>query len=125
MDEKTLFDGRLHFHREASDIRMKIYQSIVMKDNNSWINLLTAFFSLTSPYMNSTNRENIRKKLNSLGRQIILTQGNRNHNISTYNLNKDLNLVFEEIMTSTKKMWLPIEELNTEWDDELFFKGTG
>lgn len=126
MDEKTLFDGRLHFHKEASDIRMKYYACVFAKDYNGWISCLDMFYGLTCSYMNKDSAEIINKKIQVAYQKVMMIQNaRRNSFVNNFYLEKELATIFKEIMMATKKMWLPIEELNSEWDTNAFMNGTG
>lgn len=126
VDEKTLFDGRLHFHKEASDIRMKYYSCVFQKDYSGWITCLDMFYGLTCSYMNKELAEEIKKKINVGYQKVMMIQNaRRNSGLNNFYLEKELANIFTDIMLATKKMWLPIEELNGEWNEELFLSGTG
>lgn len=123
VDEKALFDGRLHYHDTLNKLMVNVDLASLNDNKAMWIRGIRRWFTRISPYIKVKDRDIIREKLRKLNNKIaMLYSGNKCNPNSTFGIDDDLFEVEENIMMVSKQMYLPIEEFETEFNEERFLK---
>ena len=124
---KPGYDGRLAYIDVMKEFMMAISKSSIAMDYPLWFNSLRGYFSVTSPFMSSKDRVEIKqqfKKIETRHKSIMnasISEDNKN-NLLDSSLCGSLHEVTDMMYSKTRHLLLPA---NYEDEDELTEEGFG
>lgn len=124
-NDRTLYDGRQQFHKRLDNLWINIYICLA---NNNYEGVFTAFsgvlietaglisFDKTIEFENRVDNIYLKSKMLNNGKKI------NSNMLSDYSIKKEFRALAIEIRQLTKRLYLPLEEFDTEFDEEKFLK---
>lgn len=126
--DKTLYDGRLHFHKRLDSLWTAFHNFSLAQNWSGCGTALNGILIETSGLINKENETQYIKKLDMIMTQAQALIGNNKINsntINNYTISKELRDLSIAIRTESKKLYIPFEELDSEFDEKKFMSETG
>lgn len=125
--DRTLFDGRLAKHKRLDILWLEFHKGYFSNNFSSCILALNLVMVESGAYINNDVKKEFIKRIDTLQQKIsVLSNGKVNPNsVNNYSIGKELRDIAEQITDASKKLYLPVEELGTGFDEEQFLRESG
>ena len=123
--DKTLYDGRMQFHRRLDSLWTNFYLSLINKNYDGVYTAFNGVLIETSGLITDEKTNEFVKKLDSIFLKArMLNNGQKiNQNcVSDFSIQREFRDLALDIRQLTKRLYLPLEEFDTGFDEEKFLK---
>lgn len=121
--DKTLYDGRMQFHRRLDSLWTAYHNYSLLKDYNGVWTALSGVLGETSGLIPKGQTEEFAQRLDNIYTKARLLNNGQKINPLIFNdflIQKEFRKLVIDIREVTKSLYLPLEEFDTGFDEKKF-----